>query len=124
MARPPKALIVNAATAAAILLAAGVAIYALFLLLVGVPGTVVREGEVTRSVRYFPHPAAVVPLLTAVMLLSGLLTRKLLLAWVGFAALFAFGALSLFGIGGPLFPVAGLLLILLTLITIIQRHAG
>ena len=124
MARPPKALIVNATTVAAILLAAAVALDGLFLALVGEPRTVVQEGEVTGSVRYFPHPLAVVPLLAAAILLGGLLTRRLLVAWIGFAALFAFGALSLFGIGGPLLPVAGLLLILLTLITIIQRHAG
>ena len=51
MARPPKALIVNAATVAAILLAAAVALYGLFLALVGEPRTVVQEGEVTGSVR-------------------------------------------------------------------------
>jgi len=124
MARPLKVLIVNAATAAAILLAAGMAIYALFLLLVGVPGTVVREGEVTRSVRYFPHPAAVVPLLATAILLGGLLTRKLLIAWIGFAILSTFSVLFLFSIGGGLLPMTGLLLVLLTIITISRRNAS
>jgi len=124
MAKPLKVSIVNAATVAAILLAAGVALYALFVLLVGVPGIVVGEGEVTGSVRYFPHPAAVVPLLATAILLGGLLTRKLLIAWIGFAILSTFSVLFLFSIGGGLLPMTGLLLILLTIITISRRNAS
>ncbi len=114
----------NAATGVAILLAAAVTLYALFLLFVGQPWTVVQEGEVTRSVQYFPHPAAVVPLLASALLLVGLLKQRLLVAWIGLAVLFAFGALFLFGIGGGLLLVAGLLLIVLTIITLIRRNAG
>jgi hypothetical protein len=119
-----KSPILNVVTVAAILLAAAVALYALFLLLVGVPTTVVREGETIGRTGYVPHPAAIVPLLAAVALLVGLSTRKLLIAWMGFALLAAFSVSFLFSIGGGLLLLAGLLLVLLTIVSIHQRDAG
>ena len=124
MATSFRAPILKGAIVVAIFLAALVALYALFLLIVGERWTVVQEGEATRSVQFVPDPDALVPLLAATLLLSGLVTRKLLIAWIGLVVLSTFGALFLFGVGGILLPVAGLLLILLTIITIIPRNTG
>lgn len=131
MARPLKVLIMSAATAGAILLIAAVAFYALRLLIVGEAWTVVPEVSITEALKQAPRGIVrfspttrpvVVPLLAAAMLLAGLLTRKLVIAWIGLAVLFLFSALFLFSIGAGLLPMAGLLLILLTIITVLQGN--
>jgi hypothetical protein len=125
-----KTLITYATIAVAVSLAAWVVRYALHLLIVGEARTIVPEisntgfpAEVTRvNVEYVPYPAAVVPLVAAVLLVLGLLSQKLLVAWLGLAMLSAFAMLFLFSHGGPLLPVTGLLLIVLGIITIIRRE--
>ncbi len=72
--------------------------------------------------RFVQHPAGIVPLVAAALLLGGLLTRKLLIAWIGFAVLSLFSVLFLFGIGGGLLPVAGLLLICLAIVSAGRTH--
>jgi len=107
-----------------LLVTAAVALYALFLLLVGVPGTVVYEVPITTvpepgirgSMQFSPAPQALVAILAAGAILVGLLTRKMIIAWIGLLILFVFSILFLFGVGGGLLPVAGLLMILLAII--------
>ena len=116
MARLSKVPITNVRTAVAVLIAAAIAIYALFLLVVGQPIMVAQPGESPPSVHYEPHLAALVPLIAVALLLGGLLARKMGLAWIGFATLLVFAAAFLFSIGGVLLPLAGTLLILLSII--------
>jgi len=122
--------IVNVATALAILLAIAVAVHAIRLLIVGQAWTVVSEvplSEATQeapevaSVEHGPYPAAAVPLLAATVLLAGLLTRQMPLAWIGMMGLLVFSVLFLFSSGAMLLPVVGLLLILLSIITLPAR---
>ena len=117
-----RRIIAIAATAGAVLLTTVAAAYALFWLLIGEQQTVVQEGEAVSSVRFVQHPAGIVPLVAAALLLGGLLTRKLLIAWIGFAVLSLFSVLFLFGIGGGLLPVAGLLLICLAIVSAGRTH--
>ncbi len=114
--------IVKAATAVAVVLAAAVAFYGLFLALVGMPATSVQEynpfegtgGEKT-AIRY-STPHALLGTLAAAMIIVGLLIRKLKVAWIGLATLFAYSAVFLFSTGIGLLPVAVVLLILLNVI--------
>lgn len=124
MIGPVRTRIVDAATLVAILLSAAVAFYSLFLVLVGMPGTLVQEvpegeayqAEAWATLTFIPHPASSLPLLAASAILVGLVTRRLVIAWIGLLALFAFSALLLFSVGAPLLPVAGLILVLLLII--------
>jgi hypothetical protein len=102
----------------AILLAALVAIYSLFFLVIGQPWVLAYEGGENRGLQFIPAFPALVPFLAATALLLGLLTRKKLMAWAGLTILIAFSLLFMFGIGGILLPVSGLLLILLIVIQI------
>ena len=123
MAKSLKLQIVKVATAIAILLAVAVALYTLHLLFIGQSWTVVQEtpraegleGSPGESSR-LPAPQAILGLLAAALLLGGLLKRKMLIAWIGLAVLSVFAVLFLFGVGGVLLPVVGLLLGLLTII--------
>lgn len=115
----------NAATVAAILPAAAVASYGLFYFFRGELRPVLKEiaeGEFRTTFQLFPDPRGLITLIGAAMVISGLLTRKLLIAWLGLAFLLGFSALFLFSIGASLLPLAGILLILLTIITIFQRN--
>jgi len=127
--RPLKVRITNATTAVAIFLAAGVALYGLFLAIVGVPGTSIPEVSLTdvpekvqKSLQFSPAPQGLVALLSAAMLISGLLMRKLTIAWLGLVILLVFSMLFLFGVGGGFLPIAGLLLILLSVVTVLRRN--
>lgn len=72
---------------------------------------------------YQPYPGAILPLMSSVLLLFGLIKREkyFFLAWIGLAFLLASSALLMFSSGGIFLPIAGLLLICLLLITIMQR---
>jgi hypothetical protein len=111
----------------AILLAAGVALYGLFLAIVGVPGAVIREVSITEvpekvqeSLLFSPAPQGLVALLSAAMLMSGLLMRRLTIAWLGLVILLVFSMLFLFGVGGGFLPIGGLLLLLLSVVTALR----
>jgi len=121
MSRTSKRLLQGASSIVAVLLTVAVASYALRLLVVGKRLLVFQEGEISGSVQYARDPAAVVPLLASALLIAGLATRKLTLAWVGLVVLLAFAGLFLFGIGGGLLPATGLLLMLLIVISLIQK---
>ena len=113
--------LVRMSTTAAILLAAMVAVYALSLLVFGQPWILAYEGGENRGLQFIPALAAFVPLVAVAMLLLGLLTRKKLMTWIGLAILLIFSLLFLFGIGGILLPVSGLLFISLVVIQIGSR---
>lgn len=125
-ARP---LVERALTAAAALLALGVALFALRLLLVGqtlivVPEVPLAEGAARppASIRHAPYPAAVIPLIASMLVLAGLFRRSwFALAWAGLVALVAFSVLFLFSSGAALLPSVGLLTILLSAITLLCR---
>ena len=103
-------------TLAAILLAALVGFYSLFLLVIGQPWTIAYEGGENRSLQFILAPSAFVPLLAAIVLLLGLLLRKKFMTWIGLAILLVFSLLFMFGIGGILLPATGLLFTLLIVI--------
>jgi hypothetical protein len=121
---PSRRLVVAVAVTArllAVTLTAGVAFRSVSLLVVGQASTVVAEVPLGAApapprVVYEPYPPAVVPLGAAVLLLGGLLTGRLVVAWVGLAFLGAFALLFLFNMGAGLVPVAGLLLLLLLVV--------
>ena len=121
-------------TTMASLLAVVVAFYAITLLAVGETFTVVLETPIEEineefqipkmmNIVHVPYPPAFVPLVAAALLLAGLLGRKQMLAWIGLGILLLFSLLFLFGNGGILLPIAGLLLILLLLINFIQKRS-
>ena len=122
--------IVNAAaTALAILLAGAVALFALKLLVVGVPLTVVPEvPEGTQelpgvvNVEYMPYFVGVVPLVAMILLIGGFLAKRPAISWIGWAILGLFSVLFLFSSGAALLPAAGVLLVLLAIISYTRRH--
>lgn len=121
---PLREKITMVAVGLAVLSAMVVAMYAVWLLAIGQPWTLVLEvpaksqqASPVERVVHTPVPAAVVLLLAATLLIIGLLGRRLWLAWIGLATLTAFSALFVFGVGGGLLPVAGFLLLLLVTIT-------
>jgi hypothetical protein len=122
-----KGLVGSVSMAAAVLVAAQVALRAISLLVVGETRTHVAEVPPGTplpppTVVHVPYPPAVIPLAGAALLLVGLLARKLALAWSGVAVLSVFSVLFVFGQGGAFLPAAGLVLLLLILITITVRQ--
>lgn len=115
--------IVKLFTAVTVLLAATVILYGLYLLIVGETRTIINEGETVRQPLFVPHVAGIFPLIGGITLLAGLLTRRPLIAWLGFVFIAAFSVLFLFGIGGLLLPVSAILLLLLTTMTLLKRPA-
>ena len=121
--------LVTVATVAAILVAVAVALFAIYLLVIGQTGTLVREvpygqplppGAVVRM----PYQPAVAPMLAAVLLIIGLLTKRLSIAWAGLALLFLFSGLAMFSWGLAFLPGAVLLLVLLLVIRATRRTPG
>ncbi len=110
------------ATAVAIVLATSVALYGLFLAIVGMPATLVQEvnpfegtgGEKT-LIRY-PVYHSLFGTISAVIIISGLLTRKMQITWIGFIFLLAYSILFLFSVGAGLLPMVVILLVLLIII--------
>jgi hypothetical protein len=125
---PRSKSIVTAITALAILLAGAVALFALQLLIVGVPLTVVTEiPEGTQelpmmNIEYAPYFPGVVPLVAMILFIGGLLTQKLWVGWLGWAMLIIFSLLFLFSSGAALLPAVGVLLVLLTIISYARRQ--
>lgn len=111
-----KTLSVNGARATSILITVAVGFYGLFLFVVGQPWTVVREGGGGVTVQWYSAPPALLIIAGDLVLLSGLLKRKLWITWIGFGFLLVFSMLFLFGIGGALIPLVSALLVFLILI--------
>jgi len=108
-----------------IIVATAVALFAAYRLIVGLPLTVVPEvpeGTSTPptvvAVTYAPYPAAAIPLGATLLLIGGLLTRKLWVVWTGWVILTGFSALFLFSSGAALLPAVALLLVLLVIVTV------
>lgn len=122
-----KTLMVNGSLALAILLLVIIAAYSVVFLARGMPFNTVSEtsgresGQIVQEIVYHPYPAAAAPLLASLVCLLGLLIRKYVLAWFGLAVLLIFSLLFLFSSGAALLPVAGVLLVLLTILQFNQR---
>ncbi len=127
-----RPLVENGVTAALMLIAILIAIYAVRLLVVGQQLTVVQEvgyrevprAEAEATIEYVPYPAAVVPLLAAVSFLFGLFARRRAVAWTSLVVLLAFSAVFLFSSGAALLPAIGLMLILLAIKHFIGTNAN
>jgi hypothetical protein len=104
-----------------VVVALAVAGYGAYLLLIGIPETMViavppgeplPEGTTT----YRATPAGVVPLLAGLAIVIGLRSRRIAVAWIGGLAAAAFSVAFVFGVGGILIgPAAALLLALAAL---------
>ena len=111
----------------AMLLTLAVAALAAYLLFVGqrwesVSG--VRPGQPLGPARveYRPYPLAIIHLAAAALMLIGLWSRRQrALAWAGLLFLVLFGGLTVFGPGVVFLLAAGLLLLLLAVIWLLQR---
>ena len=117
-------------TILAILLTMVAALFTANLLIGGIPLTTIQEtpggstqGQ-TGTVNSVPYPAAVPMFLAALVLIGGLLGRKLWIAWVGLAALSLLSGLFLFSSGDTLVPLDLILLILLIALTILRRRSA
>lgn len=119
MTDPPSQSFGTAAAVGALLLCAVVAAYCLFLVFVGttyeVWETSTNGGAANHYYQLVRVPVALVPLALSALVALGVVFRWNLLAWGACAALLAFGFLSGFSIGGPIF-LAALLLVGLLLV--------
>jgi hypothetical protein len=114
--------IAKLSTVAAVLLTVIVISYGLYLLIVGETRVIVNEGETVRQTVFVPHEGGIFPLVGGIALFIGLLTRRALVAWLGFVLVAAFSMLFLFGIGGRLLPVSAILLLLLIAIALLKSQ--
>jgi hypothetical protein len=104
------------------LLAAGIALYGLYLVVVGVEWTIVREVPLgdppgARTSQYLPAYQGLVPLIAGALVVLGVTVHQPLLAWAGAMVVAVFSVLFLFGVGGILIPFAAALLVLLAVMT-------
>jgi hypothetical protein len=102
-------------------LAVATALYALNLLLVGELLIGMDEGSSETYTNYAPAPAAIWPLIAALLLVAGMLIHQKLITWIGWIGLTLFSGLFLFSIGGILIPVSAALL---PLLVILQAWGG
>jgi hypothetical protein len=117
------------AASLAILIAVIVVIHALRLIMLGTvfsPGSesIIGEpslGDTGAQVQLTPYLPAVIPLLAAIALIFGLLTNRLLVAWISLAVLALFSLLFLFSEGGGFIIYDLLLLLLLGVIQLARR---
>jgi hypothetical protein len=63
-----------------------------------------------------PQPAAIVPIITSVLIMVGVGTNRLAIAWIGDTLLFVFSLLFVFGIGSGYLIVAVIQGILITIL--------
>jgi hypothetical protein len=113
---------VRAAAIGVAVLAVGMAGYGLYLVLIGPESTVMPAvplgtppGETTT--RTVPAMQGLIPLAGGALVLVGLATRRLWLAWAGALVLALFAGLFVFGVGGVLIPFVGALLLLLSIVS-------
>jgi hypothetical protein len=113
-------MITKVAIGVIIFLATMVAIYSLFLLVVGQPWSVAYEDNMRQRVEYVRATQAIVPFLSALMILGGLIIKKRVIAGLGTVILLLFSLLFVFGVGGIILPVAGAMLLLIAIISVID----
>lgn len=109
------------ATIVTIILAIIIATYSLFLLIVGQPWSVVAEGNTSGQVEFVRAPQAILPLLSTVMILAGLVAKQRAITWIGAVLLLLFSLRFVFGVGGILLPAAGAMLFLIAIISMVGR---
>lgn len=117
------------ATVLVLFLAGAVALFALYQLINGISLSIVSETsnsspsapQVLPS--RAPYPAAVIPLAATLVLIGGVLTQRLAAAWLGLITLIVFSGLFLFSSGAALLPIAGVLFVLLLVISALRRRA-
>jgi hypothetical protein len=121
-----KSLVQKLSTAAALVLAAAVAGYGMFLLLVGQRLRIYPEGGSGTSsvgqIAYAPTVVGLIPLAGGVATIAGLLAGRRWLTWLGFGLVLIYNILFLFGTGGPLLLVTPLLLVALAIGAILDRR--
>ena len=103
-------------------LSAGIALYGLYLVVVGIEWTIVQAVPLgdppgARASRYLPAYQGLVPLIGGGVVVLGVTAHRALLAWIGTMVLAAFSVLFLFGVGGILIPFAAALVALLAVLT-------
>lgn len=106
-------------TGIAILLATGVAIYGLYLIVIGPVLVIVVPDGGGRAI-HDPNIAGAFPLAGAILVLLGIRSRRDLLALLGAAAILVFAVLFVFSIGGIVIPFALALLLVLAARTVIS----
>jgi hypothetical protein len=104
----------GATVAAAALLACIVAVYGLYLVIVGPeasfhPAVPIGDPPTEPTTRNVPAIQGPIPVAAGALVLSGLAARRLVLAWTGAAVATAFASLFVFGVGGALLPVVAAL---------------
>lgn len=117
-----KEKITKVAAVVVILMSATVAVYALFLLVIGQPWITVSEGNADQQVMFVRAYPAIIPFLAATMIIIGVVVRKQKILLVGNLMLFIFSALFVFGIGGVILPIASIIL-LSTIILTLSKHS-
>lgn len=103
-----------------ILLAVVVIAYSIFLIVIGVPGMrvmAVPEGDpmATPERTFSPFPLAVVPLLAALVIIGGTLSKNIRVAWISLIVLAVFGFLTIFSAGFVYLAAALVLLVMLSI---------
>lgn len=123
-----RQMVIKAVTAGAFVLAATVALYAVFLVAIGMPTAVIPErvpgqaGNVKEQIQYIPTLHALIGFAAAMMVVAGLGLHRLGIAWAGISLLFIYGAFFLFSVGGGVLLAAALLTVLLIPLTVFRRN--
>jgi hypothetical protein len=81
---------------------------------------VAYEDHIGQQVEYVRAPQAVVPFLSTLMILGGLIIKRRVIAWLGTVILLVFSLLFVFGVGGIILPVAAAMLLLIAIIGVIE----
>lgn len=117
-----KEKIAKVAAVVVILMSAIVAIYALFLLVIGQPWVTVSEGNADQQVMFVRAYPAIIPFLAATTIVIGVVVRKQTILWIGNLVLFTFSVLFVFGIGGAILPIASITLLSTVLLILSNTH--
>jgi hypothetical protein len=115
------------AAMAVVVLSIGIALYGLYLVVVGTEWTIVEavplgDSPGVGASRYLPAIQGLLPLVGGAMVVVGVAVNRPLLAWVGTVVVAVFSALFLFGVGGILIPFAAALLALLAVLTLLHHR--
>lgn len=111
-------------------LASLIAVYGAVVGVVGVPrhrheavpaGTPAGDPELVLS---GPTPYGWVFVAAAVLVIVGIFTARLVMAWSGWALIAGFAVLGLFSVGAPVLPVVPVLLLALLALTVWRGRAG
>ena len=107
----------------ALLLAALVGAYGVYLAAIGPITVLVTPGGATTAVHQ-PNPAGVLPLVGAIAVWFGIQRRSDPWAWIGATVVLAFSVLFVFGPGGLLIPLALALVVVLIARRVLRPGTG